>query len=205
MSILKRLVDFLAPVGFVIAVGAVAWSRAGQALPGGIRPWLIAASALVLVHLILRWEDVTRGLGRRQMKYGTNTLVLVVVVLLILAGANYLASRHPERIDLTEGQRYSLSDQTRKVVAGLEDQVTITYFQREQEMLRGRDRLKDYQSLSDKLQVEFVDPVQSPAKAEAFDVRGPWPILIVQRGEQRERVSNDSEEEITNALLKVTR
>ena len=106
------------------------------------------------------------------MKYGTNTFVLVVVVLLILGGVNYLANRHPKRFDLTEDQRYSLSDQTRKVLAGLEDEVTITYFQREQEMLRGRDRLKEYQALSDKLEVEFVDPVQSPAKAEAFDVRG---------------------------------
>ena len=44
---------------------------------------------------------------------------------------------------LTEGQRYSLSDQTKKVLAGLEDEVTITYFQREREMLRGRDRLKE--------------------------------------------------------------
>ena len=76
MSILKRLVDLLAPLGFVIAVGAVASARAGVSVPGGLRPWLIAAAALVLVHLILRWEDATRGLGRRQMKYGTNTLVL---------------------------------------------------------------------------------------------------------------------------------
>jgi ABC-type uncharacterized transport system involved in gliding motility auxiliary subunit len=205
MSILKRLVDLLAPLGFVIAVGAVAWVRTGQTLPGGLRPWLIAAAALVLVHLILRWEDATRGLGRRQMKYGTNTFVLVVVVLLILGGVNYLVNRHTKRIDLTEGQRYSLSDQTRKVVKGLEDEVTITYFQREREMVRGQDRLREYQALSDRLKVEFVDPVQKPARAQAFDVKGPWPILIVQRGDRRERVSNDSEQDITNAILKVTR
>ena len=205
MNTLKRLIDFLAPLGFMIAVGAVAWSRSGRGLPGGLRPWLIAAFALVLIHLILRWEDATRGLGRRQMKYGANTFVLVAVVLGILVGINYLASRHSKQIDLTEGQRYSLSDQTRKVVAGLDEPVTITYFQREQEMLRGRDRLEQYQALSDNLVVEYVDPLRSPAKAQAFDVRGPWPILIVQRGDQRERISNDSEEEITNALLKVTR
>jgi ABC-type uncharacterized transport system involved in gliding motility auxiliary subunit len=205
MGILKRLVDFLAPAGFVIAVAALGWTRSGQTLPGGLRPWLIAAAALVLVHLILRWEDATQGLGRRQMKYGTNTFVLVVVVLLILGAVNYLANRHSKRFDLTEGQRYSLADQTQKVLAGLEDEVTITYFQREREMLGGRDRLSEYQALSDNLQVEFVDPVQSPARAQAFDVRGPWPILIVQQGDQRERISNDSEEEITNAILKVTR
>jgi len=205
MSILKKLVDFLAPLGFVVAVGAVALARAGKALPGGLRPWLIAAAALVLVHLILRWEDATRGLGRRQMKYGTNTLILVVVVLLILGGVNYLVNRHTKRLDLTEGQRYSLSDQTKKVVRGLEDEVTVTYFQREREMGQGQDRLREYQALSDKLKVEFVDPVQKPARAQSFDVKGPWPILIVQRGDRRERVSNDSEQDITNALIKVTR
>jgi ABC-type uncharacterized transport system involved in gliding motility auxiliary subunit len=170
-----------------------------------LRPWLIAAAALVLVHLILRWEDATRGLGRRQMKYGANTFILVVVVLAILGGVNYLVNRHTKRVDLTEGQRYSLSDQTEKVVRGLEDEVTITYFQREREMVRGQDRLREYQTLSDKLKVEFVDPVQKPARAQSFDVKGPWPILIVQRGDRRERVSNDSEQDITNALLKVTR
>jgi len=204
MSILKKLVDILAPLGFLIAVGAVAWARTGRTLPGGLRPWLIAAAALVLVHLILRWEDATRGLGRRQMKYGTNTFVLVVVVLLLLGGANYLANRHTKRVDLTENQRYSLSDQTKKVVQGLEEEVTITYFQRERDMGAGRDRLREYQTLSDKLKVEFVDPVQKPARAQAFDVTA-VPTLILQRGERRERISSASEQDVTNALIKVTR
>ena len=206
MSILNRLVAALAPLGLVLALGALIWNLvAPRPLPGGLRPWLIAALALVLVHLILRWEDVSRGLGLRQLKYGGNTVVLALVVLGILGAVNYLANRHVTRVDLTENQRYSLSDQTRKVLAGLEDEITITYFQRERDMLRGQDRLKEYQVLTDKLKVDFVDPVQSPAKAQTFDVRGPWPILIVQRGDQRERISNDSEEDITNALIKVTR
>ena len=205
MSFLKRLVDLLAPLGFLLAVGVLAWTRYGKTLPGGLRPYLIAALALVLLHLILRWEDVARGLGRRQLKYGTNTAVLVLVVLGILGAANYLVVRHPKRFDLTKDQRYSLSDQTRKVVAGLKDDVKITYFQRQRDMARGQDRLKEYQALSPRLKVEFVDPVQSPAKAQAYDVRGPWPILVVEKADKRERVSNDGEQDITNALLKVTR
>jgi ABC-type uncharacterized transport system involved in gliding motility auxiliary subunit len=205
MGFLKRIVDFLAPLGLVIAVGALAFSRSGRTLPGGLRPYLIAAAALALVHLVLRWEDATRGLGRRQLKYGSNTFVLVVVVLGILGAANYLASRHTKRFDLTKDQRYSLSDQTRKVVAGLKDEIKITYFQRSRDMARGQDRLKEYQALSPRLKAEFVDPVQSPAKAQAYDVRGPWPILVVEKGDKRERVSNDGEQDITNALIKVTR
>jgi len=205
MSFLKRLVDLLAPLGFLLAVGALAWTRYGKTLPGGLRPYLIAALALVLLHLILRWEDVAGSVGRRQLKYGTNTAVLVMVVLGILGAANYLVVRHPKRFDLTKDQRYSLSDQTRKVVAGLKDDVKITYFQRQRDMARGQDRLKEYQALSPRLKVEFVDPVQSPAKAQAYDVRGPWPILVVEKADKRERVSNDGEQDITNALLKITR
>jgi ABC-type uncharacterized transport system involved in gliding motility auxiliary subunit len=205
MGFLKRLVDFLAPLGFLLAVGAIAWTRWGKTLPGGLRPYLIGALALVLLHLVLRWEDVARGLGRRQLKYGTNTFVLVVVVLGILGLVNYLVDRHTKRFDLTKDQRYSLSDQTRKVLAGLKDDIKITYFQRQRDMARGQDRLREYTALSPRLKVEFVDPVQSPAKAQAYDVRGPWPILVVEKGGRRERVSNDGEQDITNALIKVTR
>jgi len=205
MGILKRLVDFLAPLGLALAVGAVAFTRSGRTLPGGLRPWLIAAAALVLIHLVLRFEDVVRGLGRRQLKYGGNTLVLVLTVLGILGAVNYIAARRALRVDLTKDQRYSLSDQTKKVLAGLDGEVTITYFQRTVEMARGQDRLKEYQALSSRLKTEFVDPVKSPAKAQAYDVRGPWPILIVEKGDKRERISNDSEQDITNALIKITR
>ncbi len=205
MGNLKRLVDFLAPLGIVIAAGALAWTRAGRTLAGGLRPWLIAALALVLLHLVLRWDDVAKGLGRRQLKYGTNTLVLVVVVLAILAGVNWIVSRRSWRVDLTKDQRYSLSDQTRKVLAGLKDDIRITYFQRERDMPRGQDRLKEYQALSPKLKVDFVDPMKSPAKAQAYDARGPWPILVVEKGSKRERITNDGEQDITNALIKVTR
>jgi len=205
MGILKRLIDFLSPLGVLIAVGATSWTRAGRVLPGGLRPWLIAAAALVLIHLILRWEDATRFLGRRQLKYGTNTFVLVVAVLATLGGLNWIANRRAVRVDFTKDQRYSLSDQTTKVLQGLPGEVTVTYFQRARDMAAGQERLKEYEVRSDKLKVEFVDPVQSPTRAQADDVRGPWPILIVEHGGKRERISNDSEEDLTNALIKVTR
>ena len=72
-------------------------------------------------------------------------------------------------------------------------------------MGRAQDRLKEYQALSAKLKVDYVDPVKSPAKAQAYDVRGPWPILVVEKGDRRERITSDGEQDVTNALIKVTR
>jgi ABC-type uncharacterized transport system involved in gliding motility auxiliary subunit len=206
MNILKKLVDFLAPVGIVLALGALAWSRtSSRPLPGGLRPWLIAGLALVLVHLVLRWEDVARGLGRRQLKYGTNALVLVLAVLGILVGINWIAAQYTKRFDVTKNRRFSLSDQTRKVVSGLAEDVKITYFQRSGEGVQGRDRLKEYELLSKRLKVDFVDPVRSPTVAIAYEALGPYPIVVVERGERRERITNDSEQDLTNVLVKITR
>jgi ABC-type uncharacterized transport system involved in gliding motility auxiliary subunit len=207
---MKKLIDLLAPLGLLVAAVAWIWSSSPQleqkrALPGGLRSWLIAGAVLVVLHLILRWEDVSGLVGRRQMRYGANTFVLVLVVLAILGGINYVAARRAVRWDLTKGQRFSLSDQTTKVVSGLKDDVKITYFQKGRDLQRGQDRLKTYESLSPKIKVEFVDPVASPGKTQAYDVRGPWPILIVEKGTNKEKITNDSEQDITNALIKVTR
>jgi ABC-type uncharacterized transport system involved in gliding motility auxiliary subunit len=205
MGILKKLIDTLAPLGIALALGAFIWTQRGHLLPGGMRPWLVGGLALVLLHLVLRWDSIVRGVGRRQLRYGTNALVLAVLVLAILGFVNYFVSRHTKRFDLTKDQRFSLSDQTRKVLAGLKDKVKITYFDRQQEIARGQDRLKSYQALSSKVEIEYVDPVKDPTRAAAYDARGPYPILFVELGNKRERITNSDEQDVTNALIKVTR
>ena len=202
---MRRAIDFFAPAGVFLGLVAFLVSRSERGLPGGLQPYLIAAAVLVLAHVVLRWEEVAALLGGRSARYGTNTAVAVLVVLGILGAINWFAARYPKRLDLTKGQRYSLSDQTKKIVSGLKDEVKVTYFQRERDFARGRERLKDYEILSDKLKVELVDPVKQPGKAKAFDVKGPWPVLVVERGETREKLTNDSEQDLTNALIKVTR
>lgn len=202
---MKRLIDFLAPLGLLVILGSQGWAMAGRTLPGQERYYVIGGAALVLLHLLLRFEALVAFIGRRQLRYGGNAFLFILGVLAILAGLNWIAFRNPKRWDLTKNQRYSLSDQTRKVLAGLKEDVTITYFQRTANIGMGQDRLKDYQTASPRVKASFVDPLQSPAKAQALDAKGPWPILIVEKGGARERITNDSEQDLTNAIIKVTR
>ena len=51
-------------------------------------------------------------------------------------------------------------------------------------MRRGQDRLKEYQALARGSRSSTWTRVQSPAQAQAYDVRGPCPILVVERGRQ---------------------
>ena len=204
---MRKLIDFLAPVGLALMAGGAIAARQGYSVPPNLNTYLYGGLALVLLHIALRWEDIYRGIGGRQLRYGSNTAVLIAVVLAILVGVNYLAARHPLKKDLTKNQRYSLSDQTKKVVQGLKDDVRIVYFQRASDMegSAGVDRIKDYQGLSPHVKAEFVDPIARPARANELDVKGPWPSIVIQRGEKRERVNNDSEQDLTNAFIKVTR
>jgi len=169
-----------------------------------LNPWLVAGAVLMLVHLALRWESVARAVGGRQLRHGGNSAVLIAVVIAILAGINYIAYKRPLKKDLTKSQRYSLSDQTKKVVGALKEDVRILYFQRAVELAGRDERIKQYQALSPHLKAEFVDPFAKPARAREYDVKGPWPIVLVERGERRERAASDSEQDLTNAIVKVT-
>jgi gliding motility-associatede transport system auxiliary component len=198
-----KTIDALLPLGLVVMAASWVASRA-EKLPGKVEYWLAGGAVLVAIHLALRWEDIARGRAR-QLRYGSNTAVLVLAVLGILGAVNYVANRRDKRWDLTKGQRYSLSDQTKKILEGLKQDVTITYFQRKTDVAPSQDRMKTFQAVSPRIKVEFVDPIQSPARAQEYDVRGPWPVLVVERGSKRERITNDSEQDLTNALIKVTR
>ncbi len=201
---MKRLVDLLSPLGLVIAVASTAWLRAGKTLPGEHRYYLYAALALVALHAALRMEDIVKAVGRRQMKYGGNTLAMVLAALGLLVAVNYLVSRHSKRWDLTKNQRYSLGDQSKKLLASLQEDVKILYFQKTEAMPAGRDRMRQFEQASSHVKVEFVDPIQKPGRAREHEITA-VPTLILERGQKREKISNDSEQDITNALIKVTR
>lgn len=202
---MRRLIDVLAPLGFVVVVGVFALERVRPGLlPGRTDYYLAAGALLVLAHLLLRWDRIAARLGRRRVKYGANMVVLGLVVLAILGLINYLAAGQTKRWDLTKNRRYSLSDQTRKVLAGLQEDVRILYFQRKAELPGARERLRDYENASPRLKVEYVDPWAQPAAARQHDVTS-VPTLVFLRGEKREKAINDSEQDVTNGIVKVTR
>jgi ABC-type uncharacterized transport system involved in gliding motility auxiliary subunit len=203
---MKRFIDFLAPLGVVLILVTLVMSMAGKPLPGKSYIYYIVGLALVVAHVVLRWKSIAPLARKRQFRYGGNMVVLSLVVLAILVGVNYIVAHRAINWDLTKGRRYTLSDQTQKIARGLSEDVKITYFQRTNspELEPAQDRLRLFQNLSSKIKVEFVDPVKKPALAERHDVRQ-MPTLVVERGTHLEKITSDSEESITNALIKVTR
>src|SRR5437868_15496101 len=67
-------------------------------------------------------------LKARQTQYLAYATVYILVVVAVLVMANVLADRYNKSYDATSNKRYSLSDQTAKIVKGLKQDATITYF-----------------------------------------------------------------------------
>ena len=109
-------------------------------------------------------------MSARSVRTGTSAVGILLAAALLL-GLNYLAARHWARADWTRARIYSLSEQTRKIVAGLKAPVRVTVFMtpRQSRLLpEVKELLTRYQSLSPKIEVEYLDPERNPARAQAL-------------------------------------
>ena len=113
----------------------------------------------------------SQWLKARQTKYGAYAGIYLLVVLAILVVVNFLANRYNKSFDTTSNKRYSLSEQTQKIVQGLKQNATITYYNQSTRFQEGKDLLDEYANLSTKIHVAYVDPDKSPELARAAGIR----------------------------------
>jgi ABC-type uncharacterized transport system involved in gliding motility auxiliary subunit len=140
-------------------------------------------------------------LKARQTQYAAYAGVYILVVLAVLVGINFLANRYDKSYDSTAAKQFSLSEQTIKVVKGLQSDVQLTYFGRQDEFRTARDTLDRYSSLSPKLHVTYIDPERKPQVAKAAGYR-PDSAVIVESGSRHETAKSLGEEELTGALIR---
>jgi ABC-type uncharacterized transport system involved in gliding motility auxiliary subunit len=141
-------------------------------------------------------------LRARQTKYGAYAAVYILVVLAIVVVANVLADRYNKSLDTTSNKQYSLSDQTKKIVSGLKQNATITYFNQSTRFQQGKDVLDEYASLSPKIHIEYVDPDKNPQLARAAGIRD-FGTAVVQIGDKKDTAKSVTEEGLTGAFIRV--
>jgi ABC-type uncharacterized transport system involved in gliding motility auxiliary subunit len=140
-------------------------------------------------------------LKARQTKYAAYAAVYVAVVLAILVTANVLANRYDKSYDATSNKRYSLSDQTVKIVKGLKQDATITYFNQGTHFREGKDVLDQYANLSPKVHVEYVDADKQRERAIAAGIKN-YGTAVVQIGANKNEAKSITEEGITGAFIR---
>lgn len=160
---------------------------------------------LVLSYALLRPAELRAALTGRRARYGGNALVASLAFIGILGFVNYLGAQYHRRFDLTATGQYSLSQQTKQVLAGLHEPVKVTIFMAPGNpgAERVRNLLDEYKYVTDRLDYQFVDPDRQPALARQYGITS-YGVLVFEQGERKQETFGLDEQDITSAILKVS-
>jgi ABC-type uncharacterized transport system involved in gliding motility auxiliary subunit len=182
----------------------------------GIRIWpykkIIPAVLAVLgiaalgVYIALNLSRLKKGFKRKSFLYSSNLLLVVVLVLAIVVLVNVILARNHHRFDFTQSKLHSLSDQSATVLKALKQDIMVRCFFREGNYGRAamENLLKNYAYHSGRIKYEFIDPDKNPGLVKRYDVTQDG-TSILESGDKDNRITTTSEEDLTNAVIKITR
>ena len=207
---------FLKQYGFILGPASLAAMAAGLFRVLVLRaawsdPWtigLLAGGIILGAGFILgNPEQVRTQLTKRGTRYGFNAAVMSIAFIAILIGLNYVVQEFLDKpIDVTKLKIHTLSPQSKQVLAEINREVKIIgFFTADDYSLRQsfEELLDQYLAESKYLTYQVIDPDQDPVGARLYGE--PYEGLLFTSGGRTARVQySPSEQEITNALLKVT-
>ncbi len=141
--------------------------------------------------------------SQARVFFGSATLGMgMLLVLVILVLLNVLGARYTLRWDVTRSGRFSLSQQTKRVLASLPEKVQVLAFFPEGEGQDARDLLTEYAASSRRFFFQFTDPDRHPEKALEYKIRD-YGAMVFTMGTRHERVTSATENDFTSALARL--
>lgn len=207
---MKRVFDILGWVGVALVVAALGvrfgplgrFVTTAEPSPDRVGTWMAwAGLACVLVYTASQWREIRTSFERRQTRYGALAGASVIVVLLILIAMNYLSTRRNKRWDLTENQVNTLSEQSERVLGGLDAPLKLILFDQSLRFAAHQEQLSQYTSASNNVSVEYVDGDRDPARTKQYEVQS-YPTLVIDYKGKNEKVTTIEEREITGAVIR---
>ncbi len=106
------------------------------------------------------------GASRKGTYSAAMSLVVVAIALVLILLVNLLPD-DVSRMDISSQKVYSTGEVTAEVLGGLENNISFTVFAEKESMDKRIEKLiSQYQLLSDKISVEYIDPVVNPTKLD---------------------------------------
>lgn len=175
--VLLKLIGFIETVPFLIGLGLVVLLTIGNAAVG-VR-------------------------SQRSLRYGGNMVIVVLLFVTVVVVVQMISTTRNWAWDVTENRRFSLADQTVKVLRNLAQPVEVIAFFPDGQSEPVEDLLQRYRDFSGEFQYRIVDADKKPAEAKPYNARNGQIVFVT--GDKKETIAAVDEEPITNALIRVTR
>jgi ABC-type uncharacterized transport system involved in gliding motility auxiliary subunit len=154
---------------------------------------------------------VSGFLTMKTTKHGMNMGALISLVVIVLVVVNFLAVRHYKTWDFSGQQVNTLSPQSAQLVKNLDSELLVRFFYKkgvegnEENRKAFRDLIKKYQDQSNQIKLEFVEVNERPDLAEQYGVTKGSGVIFLEYKGRKNRIEKIDEQEVSSALVKVTR
>lgn len=221
--------SFLLATALFSVASMVSFGTFGQKSPWGWGFAVLAGLALAAwLYGNSRGEKVARDAASKQRAVlGLNAVTSTLLILILLVGVNYIASRRQKTLDLTRNRTNSLAQQTVDILNKIPRPVQVTYvYANMRPGSQGPDPkdaslLRTYQGVSDKVKVKFLDAGADPAGFRGLALpsftgqpvvllempqepaKGAAPSTLTPPATNRQEISVVDEQNLTSALMKL--
>lgn len=205
----KNVQKVAAIIGLILIVSGLLVYGIYPELPGGPVSAFVGL-LIVAVYIFLNRDEIKDAISLRTAKYGTNALIFIGVVFLIIVIINAISERVRYKADVTSTKVNSLTEQTEKVLKVLKKPLKIYGFIpakdiSAKEMFRSFCEKYSYSS-GGKVSCEVVKPDQQPALARKYIVgSNDTQVYGFESGDMYTRVEFLTEEDFTSGIIKINR
>lgn len=162
------------------------------------------------------WKTITN----KWLLKGTTTLILVALVIAGYVGINWLAEQiKVSDLDFTTKKLYSLSEETKKRLKSLENDITIELINMD-DYTYINEYAEKYERESNKVKIEKIEDLSSRVDLQTkYNIGTTDNLIVVKNGEKEKQITTSdlttydystgetidrTEEAITNAIVEVT-
>ena len=141
---------------------------------------------------------------RINLRLQSSSTGMILAALLALMA--YASHRYPVRWDWTMTHRHTLAEQSIKAIQAFPKEISATAYVQEQGDQRAQltELLEKYRTENQELRIHLIDPDLNPAAARQADVTT-YGTIVLRSGEKMEKVTETTEESVTNALIRLSK
>lgn len=136
-----------------------------------------------------------KSFTNRRFKLGAYHTVITVIVLTVVIVLNLMVTKMNITVDLSSDAKYTLTDETKKMVKGVGDKIKLYYMVQEgNEVDLIKKVVEQYGKISGNLSVETKDPVLYPTFASEYtedDVADNDIIVVNETNQKSKHISMD--------------